>query len=150
MNLVNVTGTANGEYAVTFSATDLAEVIQLLSAVVGQTATVSQMISRLEMSMASAAEKLDELEATVAEFESREAVEDHEHALSKGEVNRLTAELAALQAQIDAGGTLTAEEEARFDSLIQRIRMSNIPDAVIPEPTGPGDGEEPIPTEPEV
>ena len=132
MKLLNVSSTANGKYSVTFEATDLTDLIHLLAAVGGP--TISQTLARLEQTMATAAQKLDELEMVVNEFEQREALEDAEHTLTVAEVTRLQDEIRILQEQ-QANGELSAENQERMDGLIARIRASNnIPDEVIPDP----------------
>lgn len=130
MKLQNVTTTADGHYAATFLADDLADLIHLLNAAGGTTLTDT--LKRLETTMATAAQKLAELEEAIDAFDAREQAEDAADALTKAEVTRLQGELAALQADLDAG-KLTPEMEARMDALIERIKASNvIPDEVLP------------------
>lgn len=134
MKLLGVTTTANGKYSATIEADDLLDLIHVLTAVGGP--TISQSLKRLETIMATANEKLDELEMVVSEFEGREALEDAEHALTVAEVTRLTDELRVLKEQ-QANGELSPENVARMDGLIARIRAANaIPNEVIPEDGG--------------
>lgn len=133
MKLINVTTTANGQYSATFTATDLADLIHLLTAAGGPTPNLIEALDRLDLHMATAAQKLAELEEAIDAFDAREQEEDAADALTKAEVIRLQGELAALQADLDAG-KLTPEMEARMDALIERIKASNvIPDEVLPE-----------------
>ena len=83
--------------------------------------------------MATASQKLDELETVVTEAEQKDALQDAEFSLSKAEVTRLTDELRILKEQ-QANGELSPENVQRIDALIERIRaIDAIPDAVIPE-----------------
>lgn len=137
MKLVNVSSIPNGRYSVAFEAADLSDLIHLLAASGGT--TITQTLARLETFMATAAQKLDELERAVDEFDAREQAEDAEHALTVAEVESLKAEISALQAQLEAGN-LPPDQEARLDSLIARIKASNsIPDEVLPDEAPPGE-----------
>lgn len=131
MKLLSVATTANGQYSATFQADDLMDLIHVLTAVGGQ--TITHTLARMETKMATAAEKLAELEQAIDEFDQREALEDAEHALTKAEVTSLQDQIRILQEQ-QASGELSAENQAKLDGLIARIRASNaIPDEVIPE-----------------
>ena len=99
--------------------------------------SIPRTLARIEARMATFEENLARMEQTLDAFDQREAQEDADHVLSKAEVERLTAELAALKAEMEAG-TLTPERQARFDALLKRIEDNNkIPDEVLPEPTEP-------------
>ena len=120
---------------------NLPQLADLLAVLDG--ASIPATLAQVRNMMATFDEKMDQLTTTVNAFNEREMAEDSDHALSKAEVKRLTDELAALQAE-RAAGTLTPEQEARFDEVIRQIHDSNnVPDEVLPEDGEPTEDQPP-------